>query len=118
MIHDMVHHKSLPNHSNKSRNIYAWHLFESSEATWDSVTTVIYSLIFILFRTTGSSTQKENPSWNSPQNKITCMLFEELSVPKNPSCDPRFDTFQKNLQKMTFAQTRISVAGFSECEEN
>nr|AAL56447.1 CG14688-like protein [Oikopleura dioica] len=36
LIHDMVHHKSLPNHSNKSRNIYAWHLFESSEASWDS----------------------------------------------------------------------------------
>jgi len=35
LIHDMVHHKSLPNHSEKSRNIFAWHLFDSGKSTWD-----------------------------------------------------------------------------------
>ena len=31
LIHDMVWHKSLPNNSNKSRNIFTWHLYNSGE---------------------------------------------------------------------------------------
>ena len=34
LIHDMVLHKSLPNHSNKSRNIFTWHLFDSGRSKW------------------------------------------------------------------------------------
>ena len=31
LIHDMVWHKSLPNNSNRSRNIFTWHLHNSGK---------------------------------------------------------------------------------------
>lgn len=42
LIHDMVHHKSLPNNSDRSRNIFAWHLFDSGISTWDKTNWLQY----------------------------------------------------------------------------